>query len=47
MGEAVVLGVDGVADFNAQHSRKHDHQVQLCAFDALAICAACRSRCAR
>jgi bifunctional non-homologous end joining protein LigD len=23
-GEAVVLGVDGVADFNALHSRKHD-----------------------
>jgi hypothetical protein len=28
-GEAVVLGVDGVADFNALHSRKHDHEVQL------------------
>jgi ATP-dependent DNA ligase len=27
-GEAVVLGVDGVADFNALHSRKHDHEVQ-------------------
>ena len=26
-GEAVVLGVDGVADFNALHSRKHDHEV--------------------
>jgi bifunctional non-homologous end joining protein LigD len=28
-GEAVVLGVDGVADFNALHSHKHDHEVQL------------------
>jgi bifunctional non-homologous end joining protein LigD len=35
-GEAVVLGVDGVSDFNALHSRKHDHEVQLCAFDILA-----------
>jgi ATP-dependent DNA ligase len=23
-GEAVVLGIDGVPDFNALHSRKHD-----------------------
>ena len=35
-GEAVVLGLDGVADFNALHSRKHDHEVQLYAFDMLA-----------
>lgn len=35
-GEAVVLGVDGVSDFNALHSRKHDHEVQFCAFDTLA-----------
>jgi ATP-dependent DNA ligase len=28
-GEAVVLGVDGVADFNALHSRRHDDEVQL------------------
>ncbi|MGV7216416.1 hypothetical protein SO180_24330, partial [Bradyrhizobium sp. UFLA05-112] len=27
-GEAVLLGVDGVSDFNALHSRKHDHEVQ-------------------
>lgn len=32
-GEAVVLGVDGVPDFNALHSRQHDQEVQLCAFD--------------
>src|SRR5471030_2915985 len=28
-GEAVVLGIDGVADFDALHSRKHDHEVKL------------------
>lgn len=36
-GEAVVLGVDGVSDFNALHSRKHDAEVQLYAFDLLAV----------
>jgi bifunctional non-homologous end joining protein LigD len=36
-GEAVVLGVDGVADFNAPHSRKHDDEVQLYAFDIMAL----------
>ena len=36
-GEAVVLGVDGVADFDALHSRKHDHEVQLYAFDIMAL----------
>jgi bifunctional non-homologous end joining protein LigD len=35
-GEAVILGVDGRSDFNALHSRKHNHEVQLCAFDVLA-----------
>jgi ATP-dependent DNA ligase len=34
-GEAVVLGVDGIADFNALHSRQHDEEVQFCAFDIL------------
>ena len=34
-GEAVILGVDGIADFNALHSRRHDKEVQLCAFDIL------------
>jgi bifunctional non-homologous end joining protein LigD len=28
-GEAVVLGVDGVADLNALHLRQHDEEVQL------------------
>ncbi len=36
-GEAVVLGVDGVPDFNALHSRKHDEEVQLYTFDILAL----------
>jgi ATP-dependent DNA ligase len=34
-GEAVILGVDGVSDFNALHSGKHDDEVQFCAFDIL------------
>ena len=36
-GEAVVLGVDGVPDFNALHSRRQDAEVQLYAFDMLAL----------
>ena len=36
-GEAVVLGVDGVSGFNALHSRRHDEEVQLHAFDILAL----------
>ncbi|MGY3564100.1 ATP-dependent DNA ligase [Bradyrhizobium sp. USDA 4463] len=36
-GEAVILGVDGISDVNALHSRKHDHEVQLYAFDILAV----------
>jgi bifunctional non-homologous end joining protein LigD len=36
-GEAVVLGVDGISDFDALHSRKHDDEVQLYAFDILAL----------
>jgi bifunctional non-homologous end joining protein LigD len=35
-GEAVILGVDGVSDFNALHSGRHNNQVQLYAFDMLA-----------
>jgi hypothetical protein len=34
-GEAVVLGVHGLADFNALHSRKHDEEVQLHVFDIM------------
>ena len=36
-GEAVLLGVDGISDFNGLHSRKHDEEVQLYAFDILAL----------
>jgi hypothetical protein len=50
-GEAVVLGVDGVSDFNALHSRQHDEETQLYAFVAsrwtVTTLGACRYRCAR
>jgi bifunctional non-homologous end joining protein LigD len=36
-GEAVIPGVDGIADFNALHSGKQNGEVQLCAFDVLAM----------
>jgi hypothetical protein len=36
-GEAVILGVDGVSDFKALHSRKQDDEVQLYAFDIFAL----------
>jgi bifunctional non-homologous end joining protein LigD len=36
-GEAVILGVDGISDFNALHSGKFNHEVQLYAFDVLAM----------
>jgi len=36
-GEAVILGVDGRSDFNALHSGKQGGEVQLCAFDVLAL----------
>lgn len=35
-GEAVVLGVDGISDFDALQSGKHNDEVQLYAFDMLA-----------
>jgi bifunctional non-homologous end joining protein LigD len=35
--EAVVLGVDGVSDFDGLRSGKHDAEVQLYAFDCLAL----------
>ncbi|WP_312012389.1 RNA ligase family protein [Bradyrhizobium sp. AUGA SZCCT0182] len=34
-GEAVLLGVDGISDFDGLHSRKHNDEVQLYAFDML------------
>jgi ATP-dependent DNA ligase len=36
-GEAVILSADGVSDFDALHSRRHDEEVQLYAFDILAL----------
>jgi ATP-dependent DNA ligase len=36
-GEAVVLGVDGICDFDALHTGEHNHEVQLYAFDILAL----------
>jgi ATP-dependent DNA ligase len=36
-GDAVILGVDGVSDFNALHSGKSNDEVQLYAFDILAL----------
>ena len=36
-GEAVILGVDGIPDFNALHSRQHEEEVQLYAFDILTL----------
>ena len=32
---AVLLGVDGISDFNGLHSRKHDDEVMFYAFDIL------------
>jgi len=50
-GEAVVLWVDGISDFAALYSRRHDDEVQFYAFDMLAgegtTCEACRYPCAR
>jgi ATP-dependent DNA ligase len=34
-GEAMILGVDGISDFNALHSGRHNDEVQLGAFDIL------------
>src|SRR3954447_20732783 len=36
-GEAVLLGVDGVSDFKGLHSRHCEEEVQLYAFDILAL----------
>ena len=34
-GEAVLLGVDSISDFDGLHSRKHNDEVQFYAFDLL------------
>jgi ATP-dependent DNA ligase len=36
-GEAVILGVDGISDFDALLSGRQNEEVQLCAFDVLAM----------
>jgi bifunctional non-homologous end joining protein LigD len=36
-GEAVLLGVDGMSYFDGLHSGRHDDEVQLYAFDCLAL----------
>jgi ATP-dependent DNA ligase len=36
-GEAVVLAVNGVSDFDALYSHEHDDEAQLYAFDVLAM----------
>jgi bifunctional non-homologous end joining protein LigD len=36
-GEAVLFGVNAVSDFNGPHSRHHEGEVQLYAFDILAL----------
>jgi bifunctional non-homologous end joining protein LigD len=36
-GEAVLLGVDGVSDFDGLNSRRHDDEVQLYTFDIQAL----------
>jgi len=36
-GEAVILCLDGIPDFNALHSGKHNTEVQFCAFDVLTL----------
>lgn len=36
-GEAVIVGVDGSSDFNALHSNRQNEEVQLYAFDVMAM----------
>jgi bifunctional non-homologous end joining protein LigD len=36
-GEAVLLGMDGISDFNGLHSRRHDDEIQLYVFDILSL----------
>jgi ATP-dependent DNA ligase len=36
-GEAVLLGVDGISDFDGLYSGRHNDEVQLYAFDILAL----------
>ena len=36
-GEVVLLGVDGISDFDGPHSGKHNNEVRLYTFDILAL----------
>jgi hypothetical protein len=45
-GETVVLGPDGVSDFTALHSGRHNERAQLYAFDTKTS-GSCRSLCAK
>src|SRR5262245_65104766 len=36
-GEAVLLGVDGISDFDGLYSGQHNNEIQLYAFDILAL----------
>jgi bifunctional non-homologous end joining protein LigD len=36
-GEAVLLGVDGISDFDGLYSGQHNDEIQLYAFDILAL----------
>jgi hypothetical protein len=51
MSNATYPRLDGIPDFNALHSGKHNNKTRFCAFDVLAIdgdhSAACRYFCER
>lgn len=36
-GEACILGVDGISDFDALHSRRHDTEARLYGFDLISV----------
>ena len=50
-GEAVILGVDGISDFDALHSGKHSEKSSFVpstsSLKVATICASCRCQCAR
>jgi bifunctional non-homologous end joining protein LigD len=37
IGKAVLLGVDGISDFDGLYSGQHNDEIQLYAFDILAL----------
>ena len=44
-GEAVLLGVDGISDFDGLYSGQHDEEIQLYAFDILTLMATISGSC--